>query len=215
LGGGERMKQGVQGASGGPVRIIDVPRPVAEPTEVLVRTVASIISPGTERAVTALARSNVLSKARARPDLVRQVVRRARTDGVLDTAKKVRRRLGGDIPLGYSAAGIALEVGEHVSGISPGQLVATGGAGKANHAEYQAVPGLLCVPVPQGVVAEDAAFATIGAIALHGLRLAELGAGSRVVVIGLGLVGQLAVRLALASGCEVTGIDVSPFSANL
>ena len=86
-------------------------------------------------------------------------------------------------------------------------LVATGGAGKASHAEFQVVPGLLCAPVPPGVAAEDAAFTTIASIALHGLRIAEVGPGAKVVVIGLGLVGQLASRLAVAAGCAVAGID--------
>jgi len=205
------VKQVVQAISGGPVRVLDVPRPTIGATEVLVETVASVISPGTERAVTELARSGLVSKARARPDLVRQVVRKARSEGIARTAETVRARLAGDLPLGYSAAGIALQVGEAVTGVLPGQLVATGGAGKANHAEFQAVPGLLCVPVPDGVPAPDAAFATITSIALHGLRLAEVGPGARVVVVGLGLVGQLAMRLALAAGCQVAGIDVSHY----
>ncbi len=203
------MKQVVQPAAGGPVRVVDVPRPTIRPTEVLVRTVASVMSPGTERAVARLAQSSLAAKARSRPDLVREVVRKARRDGVAATARAVRARLDDDVPLGYSAAGVAVEVGEAVEGIAPGQLVATGGAGKANHAEYQAVPGLLCVPVPDGVSAERAAFATLASIALHGVRLADVGAGDRVVVLGLGLVGQLAARLALAAGCEVAGIDVA------
>ena len=91
--------------------------------------------------------------------------------------------------------------------VRPGQLVATGGAGKANHAEFQAVPGLLCATIPDGVSAQDAAFTTIAAIALHGLRLADAGPGSKVVVLGLGLIGQLAARLAIAAGCDVAGID--------
>ena len=111
------------------------------------------------------------------------------------------------MPLGYSAAGIVVEVGDAVSGIRPGQLVATGGAGKANHAEFQAVPGLLCAAAPEKVSAQDAAFTTIAAIALHGLRIADVGPGSKVVVIGLGLIGQLAARLAMAAGCDVAGID--------
>ena len=201
------MKQIVQPLAGGPVEVLDVPRPVPDPTEVLVRTVASVISPGTERAVTALAQSSLLAKARARPDLVRQVVRKARADGFAATRHAVRSRLAEDLPLGYSAAGIVLEAGAAVTGVRPGQLVATGGAGKANHAEFQAVPGLLCATVPDGVPAGDAAFTTIAAIALHGLRLAEAGPGSKVVVLGLGLIGQLAARLALAAGCEVAGID--------
>jgi predicted dehydrogenase/threonine dehydrogenase-like Zn-dependent dehydrogenase len=201
------VKQIVQPLSGGPVQVLDVPRPVPGATEVLVRTTASVISPGTERAVTALAQASLLAKARARPDLVRQVVRKARADGLAATGRAVRSRLAEDLPLGYSAAGIVLAAGPAVTGVRPGQLVATGGAGQASHAEYQAVPGLLCAAVPDGVPAQDAAFTTIASIALHGLRLAEAGPGSRIVVLGLGLIGQLAARLALAAGCEVAGID--------
>ncbi len=203
------MKQVVQPVGGGPVEVLDVPRPVIGPTEVLVQTTASIISPGTERAVTALAQSSLLDKARARPDLVRQVIAKAKTEGIQSTVKAVRSRLADDIPLGYSGAGIVLQVGEAVADISPGDLVATGGAGSANHAEFQAVPGLLASRVPAGVPAESAAFATIASIAMHGLRQADVGAGSKVVVVGLGLVGQLTARLAMASGCDVAGIDVS------
>ncbi len=201
------MRQVVQPLSGGPVQVLDVPRPVPGATEVLVRTVASVISPGTERAVMALAQSSLLAKARARPDLVRQVVRKARSDGLAATRQAVRSRLASDLPLGYSAAGVVLETGAAVTGVRPGQLVATGGAGKANHAEFQVVPGLLCATVPGGVEAADAAFTTVAAIALHGLRIAEVGPGAKVVVLGLGLIGQLAARLAIAAGCDVAGID--------
>ena len=201
------MKQVVQPVSGGPVEVLDVPRPSIGPTEVLVRTVASVISSGTERAVTALARSSLLAKARARPDLVRQVVTKARAEGISATARTVRSRLASDVPLGYSAAGLVIEVGAAVDGIAVGQLVATGGAGMANHAEFQAVPGLLCAVVPEGVPPEDAAFATLASIPLHGLRLSGVGPGAKVVVLGLGLIGQLAARLAMASGCDVAGID--------
>ena len=204
------MKQIVQPLSGGAVEVLDVPRPTIESTEVLVRTVASVISSGTERAMTGLAQSSLVAKARARPDLVRQVVRKARVDGIATAAQAVRNRLAEDLPLGYSAAGEVVEVGSAVSGLRAGQLVATGGAGKANHAEFQAVPGLLCAAVPDGVPPQDAAFATVAAIALHGLRLAEAGPGAKVVVIGLGLVGQLAARLAMAAGCDVAGIDPAP-----
>ena len=205
----DSLKSVVQPVRGGPVEVLDVPRPIPEPTEVLVRTIASVISPGTERAVTELAQSSLLAKARARPDLVRQVVRKAKAEGLAATAQSVRGRLAEDVPLGYSAAGEVVEIGSAVSGLRAGQLVATGGAGKANHAEFQAVPGLLCVPVPGGVPAKDAAFTTVASIALHGLRLAETGPGSKVVVIGLGLVGQLAARLAMAAGCDVIGIDLA------
>ena len=109
------MKQVVQPVSGGPVEMLDVPRPTISPTEVLVRTVASVISPGTERAVTALARSSLLAKARARPDLVRQVVRKAQADGIPAATRAVRGRLAGDVPLGCSAAGLVTEVGTRSS----------------------------------------------------------------------------------------------------
>jgi predicted dehydrogenase/threonine dehydrogenase-like Zn-dependent dehydrogenase len=204
------MKQVVQPIAGGSVEVLEVPRPTVDPTEVLVRTYASIISAGTEDAVTALARSSLLAKARARPDLVRQVMRKACTEGLAATAQTVRSRLAEDLPLGYSAAGEVIEVGSAVTTVRVGQLVATGGAGKANHAEYQAVPGLLCAPVPDGVPAQDAAFATVASIALHGLRLADAGPGSKVVIVGLGLVGQLATRLAMAAGWDVAGIDPAP-----
>jgi predicted dehydrogenase/threonine dehydrogenase-like Zn-dependent dehydrogenase len=201
------VKQIVQPVSGGPVEVLEVPRPVPDATEVLVRTVASVISPGTERAVTALAQASLLAKARARPDLVRQVVKKARADGLAVTRQAVGSRLAEDLPLGYSAAGIVLAAGPAVTGVRPGQLVATGGAGKAGHAEYQAVPALLCAAVPDGVPAQDAAFTTIASIALHGLRQTDAGPGSRVVILGLGLIGQLAARLAIAAGCQVAGID--------
>ncbi len=203
------MKQVVQPASGGPVQVLEVPRPVIGPAEVLVRTMTSVISPGTERAVTALARSSLLAKARARPDLVRQVVRKAQADGVAAATRAVSGRLATDVPLGYSAAGVVIEVGAAVDGIRVGQLVATGGAGKANHAEFQAVPHLLCAVVPDGVPPQDAAFATLASIPLHALRLSGVGPGAKVVVLGLGLLGQLAARLAMASGCDVAGIDPS------
>ena len=203
------MKQVVQAVNGGPVRVIDVPAPTIGPTEVLVQTLWTTISAGTERAVTQLAQSSLLDKARARPDLVRQVVAKARNEGVLATARTVRSRLDEDLPLGYSGAGLVVEVGDAVAGVLPGQLVATGGAGKANHAEFQAVQGLLCVPVPEGVAAADASFATIASIALHGLRQAGTEPGSKVVVVGLGLIGQLTLRLAAAAGCDVFGLDVS------
>jgi predicted dehydrogenase/threonine dehydrogenase-like Zn-dependent dehydrogenase len=205
------VKQIVQPISGGPVALLDVPRPVPEPTEVLVRTVSSVISAGTERAITTLAQSSMLAKARARPDLVRQVVGKARSEGLAATRQAVAGRLAQDVPLGYSAAGMVIQAGSAVSGIRPGQLVATGGAGKANHAEFQVVPGLLCAAVPADVSAQDAAFTTIASIALHGLRIADVGPGSKVVVVGLGLIGQLAARLAMAAGCDVAGIDPASY----
>jgi predicted dehydrogenase/threonine dehydrogenase-like Zn-dependent dehydrogenase len=204
------MKQVVQSVRNGTLQVVDVPRPVIGPTQVLVATTRSLLSAGTEKAVRQLAGASLLGKAKARPDLVRQVVQRARAEGIGPTMRAVRNRLDEDMPLGYSAAGIAVEVGDAVEGVRPGQRVATGSAG---HAEFQVVPGHLAVAVPDAVTDPEAAFATVAAIALHGLRLADLGPGSRVCVVGLGLLGQLTVRLALAAGYEVAGIDVRDWTA--
>jgi hypothetical protein len=194
----------VQSVGRGRLRLANVPRPTISATEVLVAPSASVLSPGTERAVRDLARTNLLGKAAARPDLVRQVRRRLVSAGPASTLRSVRDRLGEEMPLGYSSAGTVLEVGEAVAGLAPGDRVAAAGAG---HGELQVVSGLLAAPVPAGVDLADAAFAAVGSVALHALRLGEVGPGSRVVVVGLGLVGQLAVRLAVAAGAEVAGID--------
>ncbi len=201
------MKQIIQPLSGGPAQVVEVPLPVPDATEVLVRTVASVISAGTERSATALIQDNLLAADQGRPDLLRQMASTTRAGGAAVTRRAVRSRPDTDLPLGYSAAGVVVETGPAVTGIRPGQLVATGGAGKASHAEFQVVPALLCVPVPQAVAADDAAFTALASVAQHGFRLAGAGPGSKVVVLGLGLTGQLAARLAAAAGCDVLGID--------
>jgi predicted dehydrogenase/threonine dehydrogenase-like Zn-dependent dehydrogenase len=204
------MRQLVQSVRSGELRIVDAPDPVIGPTEVLVATTHSLVSAGTERAVRKLASASLLQKARARPDLVKQVIRKARAEGVRSTFNTVQSRLDDDMPLGYSASGIAVEVGEYVSGVRPGMRVATGGAG---HGDLQVVAGNLTVALPEAVELSDAAFATVASIALHGLRLADVGPGGKVCVIGLGLIGQLTVRLALASGLDVVGIDLRDWAA--
>src|SRR5450631_2260999 len=205
------MKQLVQEPGSGALRVIEVPTPTIGPTEVLVATSFSLLSTGTERAVRNLASAGLLGKARARPDLVRQVLRKARSDGFGTTARAVRARLQSDMPLGYSAAGTVVEVGDVVTGLTPGQRVATGGAG---HAELQVVQAPLAVPIPDQVSFEEAAFSTIASIVIHGLRLADVGPGAKVCVIGLGLLGQLAVRVAISAGCEVAGIDLRPWAVD-
>jgi predicted dehydrogenase/threonine dehydrogenase-like Zn-dependent dehydrogenase len=203
------MRQLVQSVQSGELRLIDVPTPSIGPTEVLVATSHSLLSSGTELAARNLASAGLIGKARARPDLLRQVVQKARTDGIIKTTHAVRTRLNTDMTLGYSAAGTVIEVGEAVAGITPGQRVATGGAG---HAEIQVVAAPLAVPLPEHVSFEEGAFATVASIAINALRLAEVGPGARVCVIGLGLLGQLAIRVAVASGCEVAGVDVRPWT---
>lgn len=204
------MRQVARRLRDGRLELVDVPDPALAPGTVSVRVAASLISSGTERATLDVARKSLLAKARARPDQARQVIDRARKEGVRSTLEVVRQRLEELAPLGYSAAGTAIEVGAGVSGIRPGERIAIAGGGAANHAEIDIVPGLLCAPIPDGVSFEDASFATLGAIAMHGFRRADLQVGSRVTVVGLGLVGQLTARIALAAGCRVLGVDLSP-----
>lgn len=200
------MKTVVQSVKDGALRIVEAPTPRPGPTEVLVATSRSVVSVGTERAVRALASASLLKKARARPDLVRQVVAKARAEGIGTTRKAVQTRLQDEMQLGYSAAGCVIAVGEAVSGIAPGDRVATASAG---HGDYQLVPGLLAVKVPDDVDDESAAFAAVAAIAIQGLRQADVAVGGSVAVIGLGIVGQLSVRIALAAGLSVVAIDLN------
>ena len=203
------MRQVARRLRDGRLELIEVPDPALPPGAVAVRVEASLVSAGTERATLDVARKSLVAKARARPDQARQVIERARLEGVRSTIELVRQRLEQLAPLGYSAAGVAVEVGAGVSGISAGDRLAIAGGGAANHAEIDIVPGLLCSPIPDGVSFEHASFATLGAIAMHGFRRADVQVGSRVAVIGLGLVGQLATRIALAAGCTVLGVDLS------
>lgn len=206
------MKQVVQSIGDGQLSVVEVPTPIPGPAEVLVSTSRSLVSTGTERAVRELASASLLDKARARPDLVRQVVRKARTEGVRNTVQAIRTRLDEDMPLGYSAAGLVVEAGPAVSGIVPGMRVATASVG---HAEMQVVPGLLAVPIPENVSDQSAAFGAVAAIAMQGLRQARVEPGGSVCVVGLGLVGQLTARLALASGLNVIGIDLRDSAVDL
>ena len=143
---------------------------------------------------------------------MRQVLKKARTEGVRNTVQAVRTRLDEDMPLGYSAAGVVLEVGSAVHGLKPGTRVATASAG---HAEAQVVPSLLAVPIPDGVTDEAAAFGAVAAIAMQGLRQADVQVGGTVAVVGLGLVGQLTARMALASGLKVIGVDLRDWTVDL
>jgi predicted dehydrogenase len=174
-----------------------------------VRTAASVISSGTERTLVEFAGRSLLGKARLRPDLVRQTLLKARREGVLSAAEAVRSRLDEAVPLGYSSAGTVVEVGEDVDEFAPGDRVACAGGGFAVHADYAVVPRNLVARLPESVSWEAGAFATLGAIALHALHLGGSGLGDNVAVIGLGLIGQLACGVALASGCRVFGVDLS------
>lgn len=202
------MKQILQNFKTGEVTVADVPPPVAQSGRVLVRTSASLISAGTERMAVELGKKSLLGKARERPDLVRQVIKKAQTEGLESTINAVRAKLEASNALGYSAAGTVVAVGENVSEFKAGDRVACAGAGHASHAELLSVPKNLCVRLPDAVSFESASFATLGAIALQGVRLAEPTLGEAFVVIGLGLLGQITVQLLKANGCRAFGIDL-------
>ncbi len=202
------MLQVAQNYRTGTIGVYDVPTPALRPGGVLVRTRASLLSPGTERGKLQLARSSLLAKARERPDAVRLVLETARREGIWAAYRRVLHRLDRLTPLGYSASGTVCAVGAGVSSLRVGDRVAVGGTGYANHAEVLWVPENLTVRIPDDVEYDEAAFATIASIPLHALRLSEAGVGDVVAVIGLGLIGQLALRLAIAGGCSVIGCDL-------
>lgn len=201
------MKQLLQNLKNGEGTVAEVPAPVAQRGRVVVRTAASLVSAGTERAVVELGRKSLLGKARERPDLVRKVVEKVKTEGLLTTLGAVREKLDESHALGYSAAGVVIDVGEGVAEFRIGDRVACAGTGYAAHAEVLSVPKNLCVRLPDEVDFESGAFATVGAIALQGVRLAEPTLGESFVVVGLGLIGQLTVQLLKANGCRVFGVD--------
>jgi predicted dehydrogenase/threonine dehydrogenase-like Zn-dependent dehydrogenase len=193
----------------GRVEILEVPPPSPTPECVLVDVRASVLSVGTERSKIEAGREGLIGKARARPDQARAVIEKARRDGVRDTVQGVRTRLGQPTALGYSAAGVVLEVGARVRGLAPGDRVACGGGEYAVHADIVRVPRSLCVRLPDDVSFEAGAFATIASVAMHGVRQADVRLGERVAVVGLGLVGQLTGQILRAAGCHVIGIDLS------
>jgi polar amino acid transport system substrate-binding protein len=202
------LKQILQNLKTGAVTVSDVPAPVVRPGFVLVRTAASLISAGTERMTVEAGQKSLMGRALDQPALVKQVIQKARTEGVLNTIDAVRTKLGSLLALGYSAAGTVIEAGEGVTDFHPGDRVACAGVGYASHAEVLAVPKNLCVRLPAPVSFDAASFSTLGAIALQGVRLTEPTLGESVVVMGLGLIGQLAVQLLKANGCRVFGIDL-------
>ncbi len=203
------MKQALQDARSGQVTVADVPAPKLLAGCLLVRTAASLVSAGTERASSEFARKNLLQKARMRPDLVREVLSKIRRDGLLAAAGAVRSRLDQPSVLGYSSAGTVIAAGEGVAEIQPGERVACAGVGHAVHAEFACVPRLLLARIPDTVTFEHAAFTTVGSVAIHGVRTADVRLGDVVAVIGLGLLGQLTVQILKAAGCSVLGIDIS------
>jgi predicted dehydrogenase/threonine dehydrogenase-like Zn-dependent dehydrogenase len=211
------MKQVLQQARTGEITVAEVPAPQVLPGCVLVRIAASLVSAGTERASSEFARRNLLQKAQARPDLVREVIGKVRRDGLLSAMQAVRSRLDQPTALGYSSAGTVVEVGEGITDIAVGDRVACAGAGYAVHAEFACVPRLLVARIPDRapVSFEEAAFTTVGAVALHGMRTADVKLGDVVAVMGLGLLGQLTIQMLKIAGCRVLGMDILPDRAEL
>lgn len=209
------MKQVAQSIMDGRMQVLDVPAPTLRPHGVLVNACWSLISAGTERAKADLGQKSLVGKARSRPDQTAQMVAKIRRDGLLSTYRTVKARIEELNPIGYSCAGVVTGVGELAGGCQVGDRVACGGGGYANHAEVVYVPGTLVVPVPKEVSLDEAAFATVGAIALQGVRQSGVVLGDQVAVIGLGLLGQLTVQLLRAAGCEVAGMDLDASRCSL
>lgn len=203
------MLQVVQNARNGELELREVPPPALLPGGVLVRTAASLISAGTEKAVIELGKKSLIGKARERPDLVRQVVGRVRSQGLKNTIESVMTKIDRPLALGYSAAGVVEEIGSEVSSLKVGDRVAIAGAGYASHAEINYVPLNLTSLIPSEVEFEEAAYSTVASIAMQGVRLARPELGELVAVSGLGLIGLIAVQLLKANGCRVIGIDFS------
>jgi predicted dehydrogenase/threonine dehydrogenase-like Zn-dependent dehydrogenase len=202
------MKQLLQNIKTGKSTVEDVPVPAPREGQALVKVAASLVSAGTERMVVEFAEKSLVGKARSRPDLVKQVLDKARREGLVNTAQAAFNRLDQPMALGYSSSGTIVALGNNMPGFKVGQRVACAGGGYAVHAEYNVVPQNLLTPLPENVDFESGAFTTLGAIALHGFRLAELQIGENVAVIGMGLLGLLAAQIATAAGCNVLGVDV-------
>jgi predicted dehydrogenase/threonine dehydrogenase-like Zn-dependent dehydrogenase len=204
------MKQIAQNYKSGELAVLDVPAPACRPGGVLVQSLFSLISTGTEMMKVTEAKMSLVGMARARPDQVRKVLDSVSQQGLMTTYKKAMSKLDSYTPLGYSLCGVVTEVGQGASEFHVGQLVAAAGNEYALHAEYNWIPVNMCVPVPRDVAPQHAAFSTVGAIAMQGVRQAEVQLGEVALVIGLGLVGQLVVRLLVAAGVRVVGLDRIP-----
>ena len=203
------MNQLIQNFKTGKLYVDEVPLPSISEGMVLVENQYSLISSGTEKGTVKVAKANLLGKAKQRPDLVAQVLQNIKKEGLSATFNKVKTKLDSLKALGYSTAGIVLSSLDTNGIFQPGDRVACAGQDYASHAEIVAIPQNLCVKIPDNVSFEEAAFTTLGAIALQGVRQAAPVVGEKVCVIGLGLLGQLTGQILKANGCEVVGIDLS------
>jgi predicted dehydrogenase/threonine dehydrogenase-like Zn-dependent dehydrogenase len=205
------MKQVLQHFRNGQIEIAEIPCPGVRPGHLLVHSAVSLISPGTERMLVEFAQAGLIGKARAQPERVREVLTKVRVDGVVPALEAVRNRLSAPAPLGYCNVGRVIEVGHDVRGFAVGDRVVSNGA----HAEVVCVPSTLAAQIPDSVDDEAASFAVLGAIALNGIRLLQPTLGESFAVIGLGVLGLLAVQLLRAHGCRVLGVDVDAARCDL
>lgn len=203
------MDQVVQKLKTGNLNVIEVPVPVLRPGTLLIRNHYSLISAGTEGSTVNTARKGYLGKAKERPEQVRQVLQTLRSQGPVQTYRAVMKKLDSYSPLGYSCSGEVIEMASDVKGFAIGDFVACGGL-SASHAEVVCVPVNLCVKLSRDADLKQAAYNTLGAIAMQGVRQADLRLGESCAVIGLGLLGQLTGLLLKTSGVRVVGIDVDP-----
>lgn len=203
------MKQVIQNFKSGDLYVDDVPVPSLSEGMVLIENDYSLISAGTERSTVKVAQANLLGKAKQRPDLVAQVIQNVKKEGLSATINKVRTKLDSLKAMGYSSAGTVITSLDKKGMFKPGDKVACAGLDYATHAEIISVPQNLVAKIPDNVSLDEAAFTTLGAIALQGIRQADPKIGEKICVIGLGLLGQLTVQLLKANGCAVMGIDMS------
>ncbi|MCK4520294.1 bi-domain-containing oxidoreductase [Candidatus Parcubacteria bacterium] len=203
------MKQVVQNYKTRELEVQEVPAPIIRPGGVLVRNINSLISIGTEKLMINLAKKNLFAKVKSRPDLVKKVINKVKQEGLFEAYRQAMARLEEPLPLGYSSAGKLIEVGQGADEFQVGDRVACAGHKFASHAEIIYVPRNLCVKIPENVSFEEACFVDLGAIALHGVRTGEPTLGEKAVVIGLGLLGQIAVQILKASGLRVFGVDIN------
>ncbi len=205
------MKQLIQNLKTGETSLEDIPVPVPGNGEILIRTTNSLVSLGTERMLVEFSKANLMQKARQQPEKVKQVLEKIKSDGLLPTLDTVFKRLEEPLPLGYCNAGIIVKTGSGVAGFAAGDRVASNG----KHAEYVCIPQNLVAKVPESVSNEKAAFTVIGSISLQGIRLCKPEYGETIVVIGLGLVGLLAVQMLQSNGCQVIGIDIDDYKCEM
>ena len=196
------MQQLLQHLGDGRTFLLRVPAPGPQAGRLLIRTYQSLVSAGTERMLVNFGKAGWIGKARQQPEKVRAVLNKIRSNGLLETFQAVRAKLSQPIPLGYCQVGMVVDAGE-ADWVRQGERVISNGP----HAEVVSIVHALCAKVPDGVSDEAATFTPLAAIALQGINLLNAAKGDRVVVTGLGLIGQLAVRILCAQGCEVLGFD--------